>query len=231
VSNACVQVPSGAQYGTVGQCDTACGFSGSISGVTVSCVPASVYVNGTSTCTATVNGSGGYSSGVTWSTNNGTIDGAGNYTAPGTTGTATITATSKQDPTKSGQTPINITGAPLPTCNNASCQATCTSPTLGASPSSIVVPESSGLSYGCTNVTQCTLSGGDVNVTNPVIPLASPGSISGGATTTPSITTTYVLKCVNGSYSSDSTSTTVQVTVGGSSLCEQNPYGTGCSGQ
>lgn len=227
-NNACSSVGSGAQYGSVASCDAACGFSGSVSGMTVSCNPSSIYTNGTSTCTATVDGSGGYSSGVIWSATAGTIDQSGNYTGPGTTGTVTVTATSEQDPTQSGQTEITVNTAPPPTCNGANCQAVCSSPTLTASPSSIVVPESSSLTYGCSNVTQCTLTGGGLDETQT---LPTPGTITGSATTTPSMTTTYTLTCVNGDYSSDSTNASVQVVVGGSSLCEQNPNGAGCSGQ
>jgi hypothetical protein len=47
----------------------------------------------------------------------------------------------------------------------------------------------------------------------------------------PSITTTYTLTCVNGNYSDDSVNSTAQVTVSGSSRCEQNPNGAGCPGQ
>jgi hypothetical protein len=220
-------VPSGAQYAKQGDCNAAC-TPKTISGVTVSCNPSKVNTNGTSACTATVSGTGSYSSAVTWTATFGTIGQGGNYTAPGTLGTATVTATSVEDPSQSGKATIDVT---LPVCNSLSCQATCDSPKLNAAPASIIIPESSSLTYGCKNVTQCTLSGGDVNVTNPAIPLASAGSISGSATTTPSSTTTYVLKCVNANYNSDSTSTTVQVTVGGSNLCEQNPYGAGCPGQ
>jgi hypothetical protein len=43
-----------------------------------------------------VSGTGSYSSGVTWSANIGSVNSSGNYTAPGSTGTATITACSSQ---------------------------------------------------------------------------------------------------------------------------------------
>ncbi len=228
-SNACVSVGSGAQYATVGQCDTACGFSGSVSGVTVTCNPSSIYTNGTSTCSAIVGGAGGYSSAVTWSASAGTITAAGGYTAPGSAGMTTIMATSKQDPTKSGSTLVTVSTPPPPACTSASCQATC-NPVLTASPSSIVVPESSSLSYSCSHVTECQLTGGDLTGSAPIYASPSPGNISGTATTTPSVTTTYTLTCVNSNYSSDSVNSTVQVTVGGSGLCEQNPNGAGCPG-
>ncbi len=224
-SNACVAVPSGAQYATVGACDTACGFSGSVSGVSVSCSPSTVYTNGTSTCTATVNGTGGYSSGVFWSTNNGTVNASGRYTAPGTAGSATVNATSIQDPTQAGNAAISITNPPPPLCTSASCQATC-NPTLTASPSSIVVPEASNLSYYCYNVTSCTLSdsGGSVIATTS----ATGGVVSSTAAVNPSVTTNYILSCTNNNYTSDTVTKTVQVTVGGSGQCEQNPNGVGC---
>ena len=224
-TNSCVAVSSGAQYSTVGACDTACGFSGSVSGVGVSCSPSTVYTNGTSTCTANVTGSGGYSSAVLWSANNGTVSASGLYTAPGTAGSATVNATSSQDPTQAGSAAITITPPPPPLCTNASCQAAC-SPTLTASPSSIVVPEASNLSYYCYNVTSCTLSdsGGAVIATTS----ATGGVVSSTATVNPSVTTSYVLSCTNNNYTSDTVTKTVQVTVGGSGQCEQNPNGVGC---
>lgn len=69
-----------------------------------------------SSCTATVQGTGSYSSAVTWTTTAGTISTTGAFTAPATvpsSGWATITATSNQDTTKSGTATVTITTPPV----------------------------------------------------------------------------------------------------------------------
>jgi hypothetical protein len=71
------------------------------------CSPASILTTQTSTCTATVQGTGSYSSAVTWGATDGTITSSGVFTPTGT-GTATITATSTQDTTKSGTASIVV---------------------------------------------------------------------------------------------------------------------------
>jgi 6-phosphogluconolactonase (cycloisomerase 2 family) len=87
-----------------------------ITSVSVSCNPAQIQVNGTSRCAANVTGTGNFDPSVTWSADVGTIDQSGNYIAPGSPGTATITATSNQDATKNGTFTISITsGPPQPT--------------------------------------------------------------------------------------------------------------------
>lgn len=206
-------------------CDSACGVITPPSPAPT-CTPSSITTAQTSQCVFDLNGVP--QNGVTWkvaSGSTGSISGSGVYTPSGT-GTEAIVGTLPDG--SMGQATVTVTAPPLPPCGSGSCQATCSSPTLSASPTSIVVPESSSLTYGCSNVTQCTLTGGGLNSTQT---LPSPGPINGNATTTPSITTTYTLTCINGNYSSDSTSNSVRVTVGGSSLCEQNPNGAGCSGQ
>jgi hypothetical protein len=88
-----------------------------ITSVTVSCNPTSLQAHQTlvtSQCTATVQGTGSYSSAVTWSATYGAITTAGVYTAPLTvpaSGMDTITAISTQDATKSGTATIAVTAA------------------------------------------------------------------------------------------------------------------------
>jgi acid phosphatase len=55
-----------------------------------------------------VQGTGSYSSAVSWSASEGTINASGLFTAPGTAGSATITAASSQDATKAGNANITI---------------------------------------------------------------------------------------------------------------------------
>jgi phosphatidylinositol-3-phosphatase len=90
----------------------ACGGSNSashgIAAVTSACAPAAVAANATAQCTATVQGSGAYSSAVSWSASSGTVSSSGVFTAPVTTGPVTVTATSTQDPSKSGSTTVSV---------------------------------------------------------------------------------------------------------------------------
>ncbi len=84
----------------------------SVTSVTVSCVPASVQVAQTSQCTATIAGTGSYSSAVNWSAVSGAISSAGLYTASPTvpaSGSDTVKATSTQDASKTGQVLITVT--------------------------------------------------------------------------------------------------------------------------
>jgi len=123
------------------------------------------------------------------------------------------------------------TGGGVSQCNGAAnCQAVC-NPSLTADPTSIVVPESSSLNYSCSHVTACQLSGGQFNQGQNVAVNQSSETANGNVSTTPSITTTYTLTCVNGNYSDDAVSSNAQVTVNGTGLCEQNPNAAGCPPQ
>ena len=81
-----------------------------ITSVTAACTPASVTTAQTSQCVATVNGTGTYSHSVAWSATRGAITSAGVFT-PSTGGTATITAVSTQDPSRSARTTVSSTFA------------------------------------------------------------------------------------------------------------------------
>ena len=125
-------------------CAAGCGGGGggnsttppTITSVSASCNPTSVAAGQTvvtSQCTASVVGTGSYSSAVTWSAKYGTITSAGVYTAPATvpaSGMDTVTATSTEDPTKSGPANITITAAVPPTITSVS--ASCLPVTLQA---------------------------------------------------------------------------------------------------
>ncbi len=79
-----------------------------ISSVGVACSPSTIAINATSQCTATVKGTGSFSSTVTWTASGGTIDSSGLLTAPGSAGSVKVTATSTQDTTKSGSATITV---------------------------------------------------------------------------------------------------------------------------
>jgi acid phosphatase len=79
-----------------------------ITSVAVTCSPSTVGTNATSQCSATVQGTGGFSPAVTWSAITGTINSTGLFTPPPTAGSVTITATSTQDTTKSGTASVTV---------------------------------------------------------------------------------------------------------------------------
>jgi len=95
----------------------ACGGSGSsvppttITSVSVSCSPSTIQYGQTSQCSATVTGTGSFSSAVTWAASAGTISASGLFTAPSggvTSLQVTITATSTQDTSKSGMATVTV---------------------------------------------------------------------------------------------------------------------------
>lgn len=93
----------------------ACGGSGSntsssITSVSVTCSPSTVTSGQTSQCSATVSGTGSFSSSVTWSATAGSISTTGLLTAPVVTTSLvdTVTATSTQDATKSGTATVTV---------------------------------------------------------------------------------------------------------------------------
>jgi hypothetical protein len=89
--------------------------SPTISSVTPDCSPSPIATGATSQCTANVQGTGSFSSAVTWSvTGGGAISPAGLYTAPSSAVTATIMATSTQDPSKSGTASITVQASAPP---------------------------------------------------------------------------------------------------------------------
>jgi len=78
-----------------------------ITSVAAICSPATILTTQTSACSATVQGTGSYSSAVSWTASEGTITSSGVFT-PTAAGTVTITATSNQDTTKSGTASVVV---------------------------------------------------------------------------------------------------------------------------
>ena len=92
-----------------------------VSSVTPSCNPATLQLPAagslpTSQCSASVQGTGNFSSGVTWSVSAGSISTSGIFTPLNisTSTKVTITATSVQNTTKVGTTTISVGGSPCP---------------------------------------------------------------------------------------------------------------------
>src|ERR1039457_2072346 len=104
-----------------------------ISSVSVICAPSSVAVNRNSQCNATVQGTGTYSSAVTWTASEGAINASGLFTPPTSPGVVTVTATSTQDTTKSGAASLTVQSS-LSTITSVA--VTCTPSTVGVSASS-----------------------------------------------------------------------------------------------
>jgi alpha-L-arabinofuranosidase len=88
---------------------TTAAANSTITSVTASCPSGTLISGGTTTCAATVKGTGSYSSAVTWSASAGSITPAGVLTAPSSGTSVTVTATSTQDPTKSSSVVVPVT--------------------------------------------------------------------------------------------------------------------------
>jgi len=161
-----------------------------INSVSVSCTPTSVHTGQTSQCTATVSGTGSYSSAVTWSAVSGTISSSGLYTAPASvpaSGSDTITAKSTQDSTKFGTSMMTVTAAP-PTINSVSVSCTPTSVQTGQTSQCTATVSGTG-SYSSA-VTWSAVSGTISNLGLYTAPVTVPnlGSDTITATSTQDIT-------------------------------------------
>jgi hypothetical protein len=208
-NNACTPVSSGGV--SQSSCQAACGGGGGGGSSNYSCVNnACVLVSsgGTSlpNCEAACNG--GHGGGTEYSCVNNAC------------ATVSSGGTSLPDCKAACGTPK------LPACTPGVNCPVC-SPTLTATPSTIVVPESSNLSYSCSRATECQISGASTGQFSTPTNVSASGNVS----TTPPVTTTYNLTCVNSNYSQNANnpvSSNATVTVSGSSYCEQNPNGVGC---
>jgi hypothetical protein len=80
-----------------------------ITSVSVTCPNPSLPAGGNEQCSAAVQGTGAFSTTVTWSASAGTISASGLFTAPSAAAQVTITATSAADSTKSGTATVTVT--------------------------------------------------------------------------------------------------------------------------
>ncbi len=106
----------------------------SISSITVACSPSTVAPGATSQCTATVHGSGNYSSAVKWSASAGSVNASGLFTAPASAGAVTITATSAQVATISATASITVSSSSSSSVSSIS--VTCNPATVAVSATS-----------------------------------------------------------------------------------------------
>lgn len=161
--------------------------------ITVTLSPSPAFVGSAQTIqfSATVTND---SSGVTWSVaaaSGGTIDANGNFTAPSVTqnATATVTATSKKDSTKSASATVNIVApGTVTTTNNPQVAQYTINPPSDAKVSIQFGPDTS---YGLTTWTQSTpTGGGPVSIyvagmrANTAYHMSAVMQFSGGATVT-----------------------------------------------
>ena len=151
-----------------------------ITSVSITCSPATVAVNATSQCNATVQGTGSYSSAVTWSASGGNITPSGLFTAPAAAGTVTVTATSTQDTTKAGTAAITVQ-LTSPTITSVS--ATCSPVMVNISATSQCTATVQGTGSYSSAVTW-SASGGSINPSGLFTAPASAGTVTVTATST-----------------------------------------------
>jgi hypothetical protein len=162
-----------------------------VSSVVVRCALASVIASSTDACAATVTGSTGVSTGVTWSASAGSINAAGLLTAPATGGTIVVKATSVADATKSAT--YSITSV-VPTVNSITVNCPAVSVT------------GSGLDACTSTVT------GSTGVNTAVTWSVSAGTVtSTGIVTAPAADGTIVVKAVSVQDPTKSASFTITV--------------------
>src|SRR5450755_4729269 len=98
-----------------------------ITAVTVSCTPTSLQSGQTSSCTASVTGTGTFVTTVTWGSSAGSVDVNGVFTAQAVTASTAVTvnATSTQDATQTGSATLTVTPV---TAISVSCSPTVIQP-------------------------------------------------------------------------------------------------------
>jgi phosphatidylinositol-3-phosphatase len=149
-----------------------------ISSVSIVCVPSTVAIAATSQCNATVQGTGSYSSAVTWSASGGSISSSGLFTAPTSAGGVTVTATSAQTTTISGSAAITVQSAPT---TITSVVLTCSPATVNAGGTSQCTAAVQGTGSYSSAVTW-SASGGTINSSGLLTAPSTAGSITVTAT-------------------------------------------------
>jgi alpha-L-arabinofuranosidase len=116
-----------------------------ITSVAATCPATTIAQGNNLTCAATVKGTGGYSTALTWSVSSGSITPTGILTVPTTGSTLTVTATSVQDPTKSSKVTLAVT--PVLTMTQPTATVTATTATVSWT---INMPANSAVAYALT---------------------------------------------------------------------------------
>jgi predicted GH43/DUF377 family glycosyl hydrolase len=220
-----------------------------ITSVAAACVPTSVQTGATSQCTATVAGTGSFSTAVTWSVGGvaggnstlGTVSSAGVYTAPSAVpanNPVSITATSTEDTTKSGSTSVTLTSATptitsvaaacVPTSVSAGATSQCTATVGGTgSYSSAVTWAVGGVAGG--NSTLGTISSAGIYTAPSTIPATNPVTITATSTanTAKSGSATITVTAPPTITSVAAACVPTSVSVGATSQCTATVAGTG----
>lgn len=172
-----------------------------VTAVSVTCSPSSVADGGTAQCTASVQGTGSYSSAVTWSTSAGSISAAGVWTAPTSAGTVTITATSTQQPSLTGSATVLIASTGTPSTPTS--PSSITSVSVSCSPSTV----NTGGTSQCTAAVQ-----GTAGYSSAVTWSATEGTItSAGLLTAPATSGNVTVTATSTQDTTKSGDTTVAV--------------------
>ncbi|HZD76147.1 MAG TPA: alkaline phosphatase family protein [Acidobacteriaceae bacterium] len=153
-----------------------------ISSVSVVCTPSSISTGATSQCNATVQGTGMYSSMVTWTASGGTIDANGMLTAPNSAATVTVTATSSEDSSKSGTAAVMV-AMPSSPPTISSVAVTCSPSTIATNATSQCTATVHGTGTFSSTV-KWTASGGTIDSSGLFTAPASAGSITVTAAST-----------------------------------------------
>jgi len=181
----------------------ACGGSGggsinptppTITSVAVSPAMATVATGKTATFTASVAGTGSYSSSVTWTASAGTISSSGVLTAPGTSGTVTVTATSTEDLTKKGTATVTVV-TPL-----SSVTITAASPSVNAGGTDALSAAVTG-GTGNATVSWSATAGTLSPTTGASTTYTAPATVSASTTVTITATATDATGSVTGTAS------------------------------
>ena len=151
-----------------------------ITSVAVACTPATVATGATSQCAATVQGTGNYSSAVTWSAGTGSINSSGLLTAPSAAGSVTVTATSTQDGTKSGTATVTVQAAASTiTSVSVSCSPTTVAP--GTTSQCAAAVQGTG---NYSSAVSWSVSSGSITAAGLLTAPATAGSVTVTATST-----------------------------------------------
>ena len=139
----------------------ACGggsSSAAITAVTVSCTPTSLQSGQTSSCTASVTGTGTFVTTVTWGSSAGSVDVNGVFTAESVTASTAVTvnATSTQDATKTGSATVTVTPV---TAISVSCSPTVIQPRQNSQCLAFANGASTGLVNWSSSIGTISVSG------------------------------------------------------------------------
>ena len=206
--------------------------SADVSSVSLVCNPSTVAPNATSQCSATVQGTGSYSSAVKWSADGGTINANGLFTAPASTGTVTVTATSAQDTIESGESTVSVISQSTPP-SISSVRVTCNPSTVGTNATSQCNATVQGTgSY--SSAVKWSASGGTINASGLFTAPASTGAVTVTATSTQDTTKSGKANVSVAAQSTPPTITSVRVTCNPSTIaanatsqCDATVQGTG----